>query len=158
MKNRNVWPRIRSSVSTAAHRDYYGGGSLMLLEFLFAASLVFLPFESEASHYYQNADKADEYLNGSVKIIEMKNGVSFRLRSDDLHLLEFDLHADDLSYDRFTIGKEAPGSADFSASFVHGDDTVCHMKIYEDNTILRVITKGGIVRKISRLSNEMTTA
>lgn len=130
----------------------------MLLEFLFAASLVFLPFESEASHYYQNADKAGEYSTGSIKIIEMKNGVSFRLRSRDLYLLEFDLHADDLSYDRFTIGKKVPGSADFSASFVHGDDTVCHMKMYEDNSILRVITKGGIVREISRLSNEITTA
>ncbi len=130
----------------------------MLLEFLFAVSLILLPFESEAVNYYQNADKADEYSNGAVKIIEMKNGVTFRLRSDDLQVLQFDLHADDLSYDRFTIGKEAAVSADFSASFDHGDDTVCHIKMYEDNTILRVITKGGIVREISRLSNEMTTA
>ena len=131
----------------------------MLLNLLLAMSVILLPsLEPEAKGYFQNGIKTDEYYNGSTKIIEMNNGATFHFRKYDSRLLEFDLHADDLSYDRFTIGKKVPGSADFSASFVHGDDTVCHMKRYEDNTILRVITKGGIVREISRLSNEITTA
>lgn len=131
----------------------------MLLGVLFTAFIFLSPeLELEAEGYIQDACQSGEYYNAAARIVEMNNGVTFHFRKADGRLLEFDLTADELSYDRITVGKEMPKTSGFIATFHHGNDTVCHIKKYEDNSILRVITKGGIVKKISRMSRKITTA
>ena len=79
----------------------------MLFGLLLAASLIFLqPMEYEAESYIQDAHKTSEYMDGSAKIIELNNGVTFRFREKDSTLMRFDLSAGGMSYGNLTIGKE----------------------------------------------------
>ncbi len=131
----------------------------MLFGLLFAASMIFLqPIECEAEYYLQNTHKTGEYIDGSAKIIELNNGVTFRFREKDSTLMRFDLSAGGMSYGNLTIGKEINKSNDYIANYKHGDGTISYINKFEDNSLLLISTKDGIVRKISRLSKELTQA
>lgn len=131
----------------------------MLIKLLFVASMVFFqPLELEVGDYIRDAHRLGEYDNGSAKIIKMNNGVTFRLQKEDSTLLAFDLLGNGLSYGNVTVGKEIKKTNEFLFIFNHTDGTVCYIKKYEDNSILRISTKDGIVRKITRLSRKITEA
>ncbi len=131
----------------------------MLFGLLLAASLIFLqPMEYEAESYIQDAHKTSEYMDGSAKIIELNNGVTFRFREKDSTLMRFDLSAGGMSYGNLTIGKELKKPDDYIANYKHADGTISYIKQFEDNSVLHISTKDGVVRKISRLSRELTEA
>lgn len=131
----------------------------MLFDLLLAASLIFLqPMEYEAESYIQDAHKTSEYMEGSAKIIELNNGVTFRFRKKDSVLMRFDLSAGGMSYGNLTIGKELKKPDDYIANYKHADGTISYIKQFEDNSVLHISTKDGVVRKISRLSRELTEA
>ncbi len=131
----------------------------MLRIMLFAASMLFLqPIEIEARDYIQDAHMYSKNLNEYVKIIETHNGVMLRIRKADSALLRFDLLGNGLSYGNITIGKEINKSDVFTDKYGLRDGTICYIKKFDDNSILRIYAKDGIVRKITRLSREITEA
>ena len=126
---------------------------------LLAASMVFLqPIEYEAESYIQDAHKTSEYIDGSAKIIELNNGVTFRLREKDSTLMRFDLSAGGMSYGNLTIGKEINKPDDYIANYKHADGTISYINKFEDNSVLLISTQNGVIRKISRLSRALTEA
>ena len=126
---------------------------------LLAASMVFLqPIEYEAESYIQDAHKTSEYIDGSAKIIELNNGVTFRLREKDSTLMRFDLSAGGMSYGNLTIGKEINKPDDYIANYKHLDGTISYINKFEDNSVLLISTQNGVIRKISRLSRALTEA
>ncbi len=131
----------------------------MLRIMLFAASMLFLqPLEIEARDYIQDAQMSSKNLNEYVRIIETHNGVTLRIRKTDSALLRFDLLGNGLSYGNITIGKEIDKSDVFTDKYGLSDGTICYIKKFDDNSILRIYAKDGIVRKITRLSREITEA
>ncbi len=131
----------------------------MLFGLLLAASMIFLqPIECEAESYFRNAHKTGEYIDGSVKIIELNSGMTFRFREKDSTLMRFDLSVDGMSYGNLTIGKEINKTDAYISNYKHADGTISYVNKLEDNSLLIISTKDGIVRKISRLSSELTQA
>ncbi len=131
----------------------------MLFGVLLAASMIFLqPIEYEAESYLQNAHKTGEYIDGAAKVIELNNGVTFRFREKDFVLMRFDLSAGGMSYGNLTIGAEINKSDGYTAHYEHADGTISYIKKLEDNSVLLISTQDGVIRKISRLSRELTEA
>ncbi len=131
----------------------------MLFGLLLAASMIFLqPIEYEAESYFQDSHKTGEYIDGPAKIIELNNGVTFRFREKDSMLMRFDLSTTGMSYGNLTVGKEINKTDGYIANYKHADGTISYINKFEDNSVLLISTKDGIIRKISRLSRELTEA
>ena len=73
-------------------------------------------------------------------------------------LMRFDLSTTGMSYGNLTIGKEINKPDDYIANYKHADGTISYIKKFEDNSVLLISTQDGVVRKISRLSRELTEA